>query len=480
MIRLRVALSVFSVLLFSAVLFLFTQRGHQTLLDGAIAVAFFTGLVLIIFEFCFMRKFGLITWILEEGTKYIRTGLVPYRRLPPSRIYELNHLTQVLEEFRAKIEVYNKQAGAQAAKIAQSNKQAALAELAHQVAHDIRSPLNALAMITASIEEIPPQQRHQMQSALTRVMDISNTMVDRARKIGGASIPTLPLTESPIEKSEYSVENVWLVLEHLVSEKRIQYSDKANLQIESNAADGAHMLAAKVHSRDFKRVLSNLLDNAVEALDQGGTISVAVTAQEKTIALTLTDTGKGIPAELLPELGKRGATFGKENGSGLGLFHAKTKLEEWGGSIAISSEPGKGTEITLQLPLVSEPAWFVKELRLPDNATIVVVDDESSVHASWSEKLSPLLQANPNLKIKFFATAKNFMTWFQADDRATKIFLLCDYELAKEPVTGVQVIQAVRSGFLVTNRYDDPMVRSSGIPVLPKNLIPKVPVHIVS
>jgi signal transduction histidine kinase len=74
---------------------------------------------------------------------------------------------------------------------------------------------------------------------------------------------------------------------------------------------------------------------------------------EKSILITVSDSGRGIHADLISTLGELGQTYGKKGGSGLGLYHARTTAEAWGGTLLIQSSRAGGTSITLDLPLYS-------------------------------------------------------------------------------------------------------------------------------
>ena len=70
------------------------------------------------------------------------------------------------------------------------------------------------------------------------------------------------------------------------------------------------------------------------------------------MGLAIKDSGRGIPSEVLPKLMRKGETYHKEGGTGLGLYHAKSSVESWGGTIELFSEVGQGTEVRVSLPRV--------------------------------------------------------------------------------------------------------------------------------
>jgi CheY-like chemotaxis protein/two-component sensor histidine kinase len=143
----------------------------------------------------------------------------------------------------------------------------------------------------------------------------------------------------------------------------------------------------------FKQILYNLLSNAVKFTPKGGRIEIDCFESVDQIGLSVTDTGIGIRPEdqkvVFEEFrqveGKRGAV---NEGTGLGLAITKRLVEQQGGKISLSSEPGKGSQFTFTLPAgseVSRPAPANPPRILPASAggnsgkpLILVVDDETS------------------------------------------------------------------------------------------------------
>src|SRR5690606_38340749 len=98
---------------------------------------------------------------------------------------------------------------------------------------------------------------------------------------------------------------------------------------------------------EFKRVLANLMDNGVQATGAGGEVIVRLSCEANGLLMSVEDDGTGIPADVLPRLGTRGFTFGKKDGSGLGLWHAKRSAAAWNGELEIVSDPDQGTKVVL-------------------------------------------------------------------------------------------------------------------------------------
>lgn len=105
----------------------------------------------------------------------------------------------------------------------------------------------------------------------------------------------------------------------------------------------------------LRQVLENLLSNAAAFTPEGGTVTLALEKQGNTADITLSDTGVGIEKEDLPYVFERyyqGRNSDKQRSSGLGLFIAADIVKKHGGTIAVSSEKGKGTTFEIRLPLL--------------------------------------------------------------------------------------------------------------------------------
>ena len=105
------------------------------------------------------------------------------------------------------------------------------------------------------------------------------------------------------------------------------------------------------NSAQLKQVWLNLLRNAIEAMPDGGTITINLKTEGDKAVVTIDDTGMGIPPEVLPRLGTPFFTT-KIGGTGLGLSVCYDIIHQHNGQIEIDSRPGEGTTITVTLPLV--------------------------------------------------------------------------------------------------------------------------------
>jgi signal transduction histidine kinase len=99
----------------------------------------------------------------------------------------------------------------------------------------------------------------------------------------------------------------------------------------------------------MKRILSNLVLNALQAMPDGGQLAIKAYQKDAELFIAVKDTGVGIPEEIKPKLFTPMMTT-KSKGQGLGLAVVKRLIEAQGGTITFESEVGKGTTFIVRLP----------------------------------------------------------------------------------------------------------------------------------
>lgn len=250
-----------------------------------------------------------------------------------------------------------------AARTAVAEKEAAIGRLAAQVAHDIRSPLAALGAAAASLE-LPAEQRALIGGAVDRMRGIADDLLGRYRGPGAG----------PAAKAGPVICSLAELIGQVVSEKRMQHGADAAVKIDFTG--GTPGIKASVEPKELQRLLSNLINNSVEAFDGPGSVAVSLSAHDGRVLIEVKDDGKGIPPGILAKLGQKGETHGKAGGSGLGLYHARTSVEGWGGSFRLGSEPGKGSTVTIELPAIAAKPPAA-------GRTAVLLDDDLLVHMNW-------------------------------------------------------------------------------------------------
>ena len=135
------------------------------------------------------------------------------------------------------------------------------------------------------------------------------------------------------------------IIQEVISNMDIPETIQVSLLLE----DGS--LALKTDPTYMKRILTNLVSNAIQAMANGGTISVKVKRKEDKALLTVEDTGQGIPLEVRDKIFMPLVTT-KAKGQGFGLAVVKKLTEALNGNVTFESELGKGTRFNIELPLI--------------------------------------------------------------------------------------------------------------------------------
>jgi anti-sigma regulatory factor (Ser/Thr protein kinase) len=368
-------------------------------------------------------------------------------------------------------------------------KVVAMAEFAQQVAHDIRSPLAALDVVAGNVSQLPEDKRILIRSAVGRIRDIANSLLDKQRTLATATSETKDADGDASRSGQEATSSQLLssLIESLVTEKRLQFRSRSRVEIEAWLDAPSYGIFSKVQPVEFKRLLSNLINNAVEAFGDGpGAVRINLSAQNDRAIVKVKDNGKGIPPEILAKLGQRGETHGKTGGSGLGLYHARVSAESWNGKLAISSEAGNGTTITVDLPQAPTPDWFVSGLTLTKNKIILILDDDASIHQIWQGRLDSIRARENGIEVVHVSTPGEIRSWVKDNEgKVHEALYLLDYELLGSRETGLSLASELGIGeraILVTSRYEEPGIlescRKLKTRMIPKGLAGLVPIRI--
>jgi len=363
--------------------------------------------------------------------------------------------------------------------------QGAVGKVAQQVAHDIRSPLAALDSALRDLAPLPEETRVLVRGAVGRIRDIANDLIGKSRMSSsdGANAAPSP-TDAAVEAR--SAQLLSSLLDAIVTEKRLQFRSRLGVEIDFRHDASSYGLFAEVHPSEFKRVISNLVNNAVEAIPTRGLVTVRLTRETDKVEIRVSDDGKGIPKEVLARLGRRGETHDKPGGSGLGLYHAKANVDAWGGQLAITSEVGKGATVAIRLPRAPSPEWFVSSLALSPGAAVVILDDDTSIHQIWQGRFESARAKERGIEILHISTPDELRSWVRTNESKTQDALfLMDYELLGHLETGLSLAEELGVGdrtILVTSRFEEKGILADSqrlkVRLIPKPLAGFVPIHV--
>lgn len=292
----------------------------------------------------------------QKGNSYVLTLFVNDEILFSSIVFATTYfshrlLTRLIKNEQVSQDALKREVMSRDKIISQKTKEAVELEIAArlgrqsaQIAHDLRSPLAALRVIASDLIEVKESKRAILTGSINRLQEIAQTLL-------GAFQANLAEEKTSKINKEKSIDLLRLV-NLVVSEKHAQYAHlpTVKLTVVHNAIGNSYPYS--VEPSEFQRILSNLIDNAFESIEhpKSGSVTVELTSKGGFIFIYISDTGKGIPLEILPFLGQRGFSFGKMEGSGLGIYHAKGQIEKWGGVFRVDVVLTGGSQVTICFP----------------------------------------------------------------------------------------------------------------------------------
>ncbi len=205
--------------------------------------------------------------------------------------------------------------------------------------HDLRSPVTIIAGQAQLLLKRSRQDPSLIEGGLKGILRES----ERLRRLVD---DLLAIAQTASLESEGEVAEVAGIAAEMVAVRR-----DITPQIRLGSLEPAQVSAAPDHIR---RILANLLDNATRAIEPGGRIEVAVAIQDGKMCLTVQDDGVGIPPDEAAKVFDRFYRVDPvrdREGSGLGLSVVEALARQYGGGVKLESTPGKGTRVSVELPL---------------------------------------------------------------------------------------------------------------------------------
>ncbi|GHU18626.1 hypothetical protein FACS189472_07230 [Alphaproteobacteria bacterium] len=331
-------------------------------------------------------------------------------------------------------------------KAQQLEEQSKLKVVFEQIAHDIRSPLAALSMFTKNCKGLSETEHIALRNISTSIENITGDLLNKYKENKEKE------SVDPAFSEQYV--SIYISLLEIIGSKRYQYK---NLDVIFNFSSDPSSNFAFIGGdySDFCRMTSNLINNSVEALEgKPGIIDISFTAKKQKVEINIKDNGCGMPQEMVDKFMSNipvGST--KENGHGIGMQQVKSALQEMNGQMLIESSENVGTEITLIFPEVEPPVWVAGQIVLRKGETVVVLDDDQSIHSVWENRLKDYFG---DITVKYFTQGNEAIDYINSSKQKNKILLLTDYELRNQSINGIDVIERTnmqKQSILVTSIY---------------------------
>jgi signal transduction histidine kinase len=282
----------------------------------------------------------------ERGTTYWDWTLQPIKSSQGTvegLVFSLVETTE-RKRFQTELEEYADRMEAlaemRAKQLSQSERMAAIGQTAGMVGHDIRNPLQAIAgelyLAKSELDSLPDGQskknlRENIASIEENLYYIDKIVAD----LQDYTKPLKPSKESV--KIEKAIEEALLIV-------NIPNKLSVNILIEKDFPE------LKADFPMLKRALINLIQNAVQAMPNGGNLKITAQTKNTNAQISVQDTGEGIPQEVQEKLFTPLFTT-KSKGQGFGLAVVKRLIEAQNGEVTYKTQNGQGATFTIHLPL---------------------------------------------------------------------------------------------------------------------------------
>lgn len=218
-----------------------------------------------------------------------------------------------------------------------SEKMAIVSQLASSISHEIRNPLTVVKGFLQLMQNTELSRNKQLE-----YLDLSINELDKANNIiGGYLSFAKPNNENKENLNiKYELETIIDLITPL--------ANMHSVTIEANL----NSLWFRGDKQLFQQCMINITKNCIEAMTDGGVLTISTIPSNKRITVEITDTGVGMTEEELSRIGEPYFTTKGEKGTGLGMLTSINIIESMNGTFYIESEKDKGTTFTITFPIV--------------------------------------------------------------------------------------------------------------------------------
>jgi signal transduction histidine kinase len=273
---------------------------------------------------------------MTRSAESLATGRLDSRVVPPSHPQEVHRLAEAFNNMAVRLQTHVDE----------------LRSFVANASHELRTPLTSIklrveALRNGALDDPPVTERflEEIEGEVDRLSTMVNDLLDLSRIEAGLD---------PSRRAQVDMANV---ANDVYEAFRVR-ADRAEINLRASVQSGLPPVLG--NDDQLRRLLYNLVDNAIKYTSRGGSVEIGLKAGERSgnLVLTVSDTGYGIAPAQLPHVFERfyrvEATrprFGPSHGSGLGLPIARSIAEAHGGAIGVTSQLGVGSTFWVELPV---------------------------------------------------------------------------------------------------------------------------------
>jgi two-component system, NtrC family, nitrogen regulation sensor histidine kinase NtrY len=222
-------------------------------------------------------------------------------------------------------------------RLVQTERVAAWRELARRLAHELKNPLFPLQITIENLQRAKEQAPEQFEEVFRESTGALLTQLSNLKTIIGRFSDFAKMPQPQMEIVDLNA-----LIRETVQLLDAQFKAPGHPGIQANLQLDANLGPIEADPIQMQRVIQNLLLNAVDAMPQGGTLTLLTRKDNGSIRLEISDSGEGLTKEECSRLFTPYYTT-KQHGTGLGLAIVQSVISDHGAKISVESEPGKGT-----------------------------------------------------------------------------------------------------------------------------------------